>query len=72
MATKQMKIKAVCGTYKAKDGTEKQDWQEIGRLFVNEDGTMSGTIKAVPFNWNGRFIATEQQPQQTNNNNSIF
>ena len=55
---KVFNIRAVKGSYKDKNGNEKQSWITIGKLF-EKDGKLSGVIETLPVNFSGSFIVLE-------------
>lgn len=69
MSQKMMKMMAPNGTY-MKGNEEKTKWQQIGVLFIYEDGNMQAKMDCLPINgWDGKIMFFErdnysQQPKQ--------
>ena len=64
VSMKILEMRAVVSTYKAKDGSEKNEWAKIGKVFVGDDGSMGGILMATPLNWNGQFRLFDPQARQ--------
>ncbi len=45
-------------------GETKTAWTNIGKLFVNDDGSVWGRVTAVPVGWDGKFSAFPPRDRQ--------
>ena len=61
-----MKVKNICvgHKYTDKSGTEKTQWEIIGKMFVKDDGKTSIVIKSIPVGWDGSAIVFEQKKEE--------
>ena len=57
--------KDICvGRKYTSNGEEKTQWMNIGKVFISEDGKMSGVINLIPTNWDGNFQIFEKKKEE--------
>ena len=61
-----MEVKNICvgHKYTDKSGTEKTQWEIIGKMFVKDDGKTSIVIKSIPVCWDGNAMVFEQKKDE--------
>lgn len=60
-----MELKDICvgRKYTDRSGTEKTQWEIIGKMFVKDDGKTSIVIKSIPVGWDGGAMVFDRKPK---------